>query len=234
MTKSIRIKNSNNNNEKATIQPIGEFYCNVTWDDEPAKNFQVAKHQVDDLLANGSWIEIDDNELPDSFKFIVENVLQDFFVATKRENNYHVTWNESISGACYSVEEVEHHIEAGNWKIIKDDYKDNWATATTYHQGEKVMRGDVPFTILDKDSEQFIEAQQALEERMGNINHEQQDILERIKEFTNQTGHSVEIVDGGYRVYREDEFDSYNTDCEHCLMDIMNAIDVLDEHSENI
>lgn len=276
MTKSIRIKNMHN--QKATVWPIGEFLYNVRWDDDIVNNFRVAKHNVDEMLAKGQWTEIDDNDLPDTFKFTVEDGLQDFYVATKQGNNYHITWDVSDTGTYYSVDNVERHVETGNWKIIEDriitfcegysnnlhnneeviytdyleklvndlvqwqscmsyndsyfgepegflkktirqmahemnqpkeTYKENWATTTTYHQGEKIMHEDELLVCTDG---------------------EEQDILERIQQFTFCTGHTVMIDGGSFEVYREDEDVPYTTDCEHCLLDIMKAIEVLDEH----
>lgn len=170
--KSIRIKNSNN--EKATIQPIGEFYCNVTWDNDTVNNFRVAKHNVDDLLARGAWTEIDD-------------VL---------------------------------------------------AEASTYHKGERILPDNAYNTNLYNNTskiahELFVAELQAREENVKFDNNYDDHILQRIKEFTEYSGHTVLITGDGYEVYRKDEDVPYETDCEHCLLDIMNALEVLDEHSEN-
>ena len=207
MTKSIRIKNSKG--DKATIWPVGVHHYSVKWDNEQVTH-TIASSQVDKSFYYGSWEEIENDELPDTFKFTVDGGTYDSYNAVKKGDKYIVSW-----GGCYAmtydIALVKRYIEKGDWKIIEESF----AESATYHQGEKIIPNGVYKGNLSGKMDISSDS----------------NLLQTLKQFVEEFDAQVEVCKKGYLVYSDNcTIDPYRANSDEELKEILQAIRVLKKY----
>ena len=129
MNNQFRIKNSRN--EQATVWSIGNntYFCSIKWDDE-ASTMTASKSAVDSLVEYGEWTIVQEDKLPNKFKFVTD-VCEDhdgnvYTCSMPEDVNGRaiITWKGSdgyVQDTTYGFSAVQRLVKGGKWKIIEED-----------------------------------------------------------------------------------------------------------------
>lgn len=120
---------------------------------------------------------------------------------------YHVHWEESNEDVVYSSENVDKAFEEGNWVAVGSDKVPNETTIAAMNETNIKRFATLEELFADLDAED--------------------DILERIKSFTQSYDVDVMISGGEYVVYDNTWETVYKADSDEKLLEILDAIDFL-------
>lgn len=220
---------------KATVWPISEYFYSVVYDDG-LNAITVSKQLAERYFEEGAWQMISD-QLPKTFKFKVKNSVAAFdhvytYIESEGTRN-NIFWNDNTESTYYYKEQVEIYLKNGEWIILNEVPFDAY-TANLHNNEETIFSKAVEYTKGDKVASfdnQTIELKLNLEsmDRLDESIEQLQDhSLQRIKSFTSDGAHDVWITEGVYKVFRQYEDIPYIARDENALIEIINAIEVLD------
>ena len=203
--KSFRIVNMEN--EHATVWPIGMGDYYTVHFEEADENWTYSKEQVESALEKGSWIAAGGHEVPfDTYTAKLhdnEEVAQPYLnklIKDLSQYQHCMSYNDSYFG------EPEGFLKRAVRQMAKEIDK----------QGDKVdisnLKIEIDTSEIRKEFDEIIDGA----------------ILAKIKAFTTDSGHSVFVHDGIYKVYRAEEDCSYIARDEETLIEVMEAITTLD------